>query len=136
MHKEDAREKKKHCKYTFGEGFCGAGGVSDGALKVGLHIKWGFDQSLNAMAMYLLNFATAECELCDVFNFLTNPPEFLKVDVSHGSPLCQTFSPAHTITSVNDDANSACIFSCADIIKKSKPGCINTTSINYSMDMS
>jgi hypothetical protein len=29
-------------------------------------------------------------------------------------------SPAHTITSVDDDANSACIFSCADMIKKSE----------------
>jgi hypothetical protein len=64
------------------------------AVNAGLHIKWGFDQSLNVMAIYLLNFATAECELCDVFNFLTNLFEALKVDVSYGSPLYQMFSPA------------------------------------------
>jgi hypothetical protein len=49
-----------------------------------VHIKWGFNQSLNAMAMYRLTFATAECELCDVFSSLTNVPEFLKVDISYG----------------------------------------------------
>jgi site-specific DNA-cytosine methylase len=60
-------------------------------LTAGLHIKWRFDQPLNAMAIYPLNFATAECELCDVFSFLTNLLESLKVDVSHGSPPCQIF---------------------------------------------
>ncbi|RLM01562.1 hypothetical protein CFD26_108698 [Aspergillus turcosus] len=118
---KDVKEQKRHRKYTFGDGFCGAGGVSCGASKAGLHIKWAFDLSEHAIATYRLNFATAECEPCDVFSFLTNEPEFLKVDVSHGSPPCQTFSPAHTINSVNDDANSACIFSCADMIKKSRP---------------
>jgi DNA (cytosine-5)-methyltransferase 1 len=121
LEKEDPREEKKRRKYTFGDGFCGAGGVSCGASKAGLHIKWAFDQSEYAIATYRLNFGTAECEQSDIFSFLTNEPEFLKVDVSHGSPPCQTFSPAHTINSVNDDANSACIFSCADMIKKSRP---------------
>ncbi|GFF35941.1 modification methylase NgoFVII [Aspergillus udagawae] len=119
--KDAARVQKKHRKYTFGDGFCGAGGVSCGASKAGLHIKWAFDKSEHAITTYRLNFATAVCEACDIFCFLTNEPEFLKVDVSHGSPPCQTFSPAHTISSENDDANSACIFSCADMIKKSRP---------------
>ncbi|KAI9934009.1 hypothetical protein MW887_005082 [Aspergillus wentii] len=60
----DAREN--HQNYTFGDGFCGAGGVSSGAHKAGLHIKWAFDSS-------------------------------------------------------PDDANSACIFSSSNLIKKAKP---------------
>lgn len=114
-------DQKMRRQYTFGDGFCGAGGVSSGAQKAGLHIKWAFDQSEHAIATYRMNFETALCEQSDIFSFLTNGPDFLKVDVSHGSPPCQTFSPAHTINSANDDANSACIFSCADMIQHCKP---------------
>lgn len=108
-------------KYTFGDGFCGAGGVSSGARKAGLDIKWGFDKSPHAMSTYRRNFKTATCECSDIFDFLTNGPDFMKVDVCHGSPPCQTFSPAKTIESASDDANFACIFSCADLMKKTKP---------------
>lgn len=108
-------------RYTFGDGFCGAGGVSSGASQAGLSIKWAFDHSVHATTTYQLNHATAVCEQSDVFSFLTNDAAFLRVDVSHGSPPCQTFSPAHTVECASDDANSACIFSCADLIRKAKP---------------
>lgn len=108
-------------KYTFGDGFCGAGGVSSGASQAGLSIKWAFDHSVHATTTYQLNHTTAVCEQSDVFSFLTNDAAFLRVDVSHGSPPCQTFSPAHTVECASDDANSACIFSCADLIRKAKP---------------
>ncbi|RAL02683.1 DNA cytosine methyltransferase [Aspergillus ibericus CBS 121593] len=108
-------------QYTFGDGFCGAGGVSCGARSAGLQPKWAFDNSPHAVATYRLNFDNTECEGSDVFNFLTNNHDFLKVDVTHGSPPCQTFSPAKTIESANDDANSACIFSCSDMIRKARP---------------
>jgi len=108
-------------RYTFGDGFCGAGGVSAGASQAGFNIKWAFDKSSHAATTYRLNFPTAMCEESDIFSFLTNDADFVRVDVSHGSPPCQTFSPAHTIECANDDANSACIFSCADLIKKAKP---------------
>lgn len=108
-------------RYTFGDGFCGAGGVSAGASQAGLSAKWAFDHSSHATTTYRLNHPTAICEQSDVFSFLTNDTAFLRVDVSHGSPPCQTFSPAHTIECATDDANSACIFSCADLIRKAKP---------------
>ncbi|KAL4917664.1 S-adenosyl-L-methionine-dependent methyltransferase [Aspergillus aurantiobrunneus] len=114
-------EQRMHRKYTFGDGFCGAGGVSCGAETAGLHIKWAFDLSPHAAASYRLNFPTVLCEESDIFSFLTNNEEFLRVDVTHGSPPCQTFSPAHTVEGANDDANSACIFSCGDLIRKAKP---------------
>ncbi|KAJ9397772.1 hypothetical protein DTO282F9_5292 [Paecilomyces variotii] len=108
-------------QYTFGDGFCGAGGVSRGAMEAGLSIKWAFDKSQHAIESYGPNFPDVVCEVADVTNFLTNHPSELKVDVSHGSPPCQTFSPAHTVNGPNDDANSACIFSCRDRIERSKP---------------
>lgn len=108
-------------QYTFGDGFCGAGGVSAGARKAGLAIKWGFDKSRHAMDTYRLNFKEAICETSDIFHFLTNDPEEIKVDICHGSPPCQTFSAAHTVEAATDDANFACIFSCADLMKKVRP---------------
>ncbi|GKZ25063.1 hypothetical protein AbraIFM66951_000521 [Aspergillus brasiliensis] len=114
-------DKKTNRQYTFGDGFCGAGGVSCGARHAGLRPTWAFDNSEHAAATYRHNFPDAECEESDVFTFLTNNYEFLKVDVTHGSPPCQTFSPAKTIQCATDDANSACIFSCGDLIRKAKP---------------
>ncbi|KAL4954016.1 S-adenosyl-L-methionine-dependent methyltransferase [Aspergillus filifer] len=114
-------DSKLKDKYTFGDGFCGAGGVSCGAELAGLHVKWAFDRCPKAAATYRLNFATVECDTSDVFDFLTNDEEFLKVDVTHGSPPCQTFSPAKTIPCVNDDANSACIFSGGDLVRRARP---------------
>ncbi|KAH8431413.1 DNA cytosine methyltransferase [Aspergillus melleus] len=107
--------------YTFGDGFCGAGGVSCGANQAGLEIKWAFDGSQHATESYQLNFDNAECELGRIDHFLTNDEDFQRVDVSHGSPPCQTFSPAHTNEGRNDDENSACIFSCSDLIRTAKP---------------
>ncbi|KAL4927518.1 DNA cytosine methyltransferase [Aspergillus undulatus] len=113
--------KRMRRKYTFGDGFCGAGGVSCGADMAGLHPKWAFDICPQAAATYRLNFATSVCEESDIFSFLANNEKFLRVDITHGSPPCQTFSPAKTRASANDDANSACIFSCGDLIRKAKP---------------
>lgn len=107
--------------YSFGDGFCGAGGVSCGANQAGLEIKWAFDASHHAARSYQLNFENAACELGTIDFFLTNEDQFQRVDVSHGSPPCQTFSPAHTMAGRNDDANSACIFSCSNLIRTAKP---------------
>ncbi|KAK2804896.1 hypothetical protein FQN50_006402 [Emmonsiellopsis sp. PD_5] len=108
-------------RYSFGDGFCGAGGISCGASQAGLEIKWAFDKCVNAMNTYRLNFPTAIGETSDVADFLTNPLVFLLVDILHLSPPCQTFSPAHTIAAATDDANEACIFALHELISKSKP---------------
>ncbi|KAB8264021.1 S-adenosyl-L-methionine-dependent methyltransferase [Aspergillus pseudonomiae] len=118
---ESVEEQKRRRQYTFGDGFCGAGGVSCGARRAGLYNKWAFDKSKHAISTYRLNFEHAYCELSDIFSFLTSDDEFLRVDVSHSSPPCQTFSPIHTIEGIHDDANSACIFSSLDLIKRAKP---------------
>jgi DNA (cytosine-5)-methyltransferase 1 len=56
-----------------------------------------------------------------VDNFLTNTLEDIMVDILHFSPPCQTFSSAHTISSANDDANEACIFSTRELLARVKP---------------
>ncbi|KAF9891351.1 hypothetical protein FE257_004206 [Aspergillus nanangensis] len=118
---EDMNELKKLRQYTFGDAFCGAGGVSCGARTAGLHNQWAVDSSRHALATYRLNFQDTICEEGDIFHFLTNDYRFLKVDVTHGSPPCQTFSPAKTIETIRDDDNSACIFSCSNLIKSARP---------------
>jgi DNA (cytosine-5)-methyltransferase 1 len=112
------RLAKNWRRYTFGDGFCGAGGVSCGAEQADLSIKWAFDKDPNAASTYRLNFPRAICETAEIFDFLTNRPRDIKVDVSHGSPPCQTFSPAHTVNCSNDDANSACVFSCWNLVRR------------------
>ncbi|KAI2012627.1 hypothetical protein LOZ39_000563 [Ophidiomyces ophidiicola] len=108
-------------QYTFGDGFCGAGGVSRGALQAGLHVRWGFDKCPKAMDTYRLNFRTAIGETCEVVHFLTNDIKDIMVDVLHFSPPCQTFSSAKTVAAASDNANEACIFSARELLLRVKP---------------
>ncbi|KAL1955818.1 hypothetical protein VTO42DRAFT_8057 [Malbranchea cinnamomea] len=107
--------------YTFGDGFCGAGGVSRGAEQAGLKIQWGFDYCHKAMETYRMNFPTATGWTCEVSDFLTNDPDEIRVDILHFSPPCKTFSPAKTVAAATDDANEACIFSTRELLDRVKP---------------
>jgi DNA (cytosine-5)-methyltransferase 1 len=108
-------------KYTFGDSFCGAGGVSRGALQAGLRIVWAFDKCYKAMNSYRENFHTAIGETSDVADFLTNDPSNMRVDIIHFSPPCNTFSSAKTISAATDDDNESCIFSARPLIEAAKP---------------
>lgn len=109
--------------YSFGDAFCGCGGVSWGAPRAGLYIKWAFDKDENAAKSYHANFSQqgAQCEHADCSSFLTGLSEFLKVDVLHMSPPCQFFSWAKTMAGKNDDANEAAIYVVPDMLQKCKP---------------
>ncbi|CAP86663.1 hypothetical protein E8E15_009558 [Penicillium rubens] len=107
--------------YTFGDAYCGAGGVSCGAKQAGLKLQWAVDIDKHALETYQLNFDDVEVEHSDFFSFLTNDPRFLRVDIAHCSPPCQTWSPAHTVPCARDDANSACVFSAGSLIQESRP---------------
>ncbi|GAB1217295.1 hypothetical protein ATERTT37_006532 [Aspergillus terreus] len=89
--------------------------------KAGLHNEWAVDVSQHALETYGLNFPTTDCWQADVNSFLSLNHDYLKVDVLHGSPPCQPFSPAHTRAGRDDDANSACIFVSLNLVKKLKP---------------
>jgi DNA (cytosine-5)-methyltransferase 1 len=106
--------------YTFGDAYCGGGGVSCGAKQAGVRIKWATDMNQNALDTYHLNYPGVETERSLFYDFLTNNKEFLRVDIAHCSPPCQTWSPAHTVVSAHDDANSACVFSGVDLAEATR----------------
>ncbi|GES62953.1 C-5 cytosine methyltransferase DmtA [Aspergillus terreus] len=118
---EEANTLQHSRQYTLGDAFCGAGGVSCGARKAGIHNAWAVDFSKHALETYGLNFPTTDCWQADVNSFLSLNHDYLRVDVLHGSPPCQPFSPAHTRAGRDDDANSACIFVSSNLVKKLKP---------------
>ena len=97
--------------------------MSSGAQKASLKLKWALDKSEHAVETYKLNFPDSNCRARDIFDFLTTarPTAKTKVDICHGSPPCQTFSLAKTVPCGTDEANFACIFSCADLIRAAKP---------------
>ncbi|EGC49841.1 C-5 cytosine methyltransferase DmtA [Histoplasma capsulatum var. duboisii H88] len=108
-------------QYTFGDGFCGAGGVSRGALQAGLRLNWGFDHSISAMDSFRLNFETAIGYTSDVADFLASSHTEIMVDILHFSPPCQTFSPAKTVAAAMDEDNEACIFCTRELLEATKP---------------
>ncbi|KAI4230747.1 MAG: hypothetical protein L6R40_007950 [Gallowayella cf. fulva] len=107
-------------QYTFGDAFCGAGGMSRAAHQSGLHIKFAFDCNENACKSYGLNFPHADtyCLWADEFVRL---PIDCKVDILHLSPPCQFFSDAHTKIGKDDEMNTASLFAVGELLKKSRP---------------
>lgn len=107
-------------RYTFGDCFCGAGGMSRGAVSAGLRIAWGFDFDIKACRTYASNFfGTA------VYNVWANEfaaaSGYYQVDICHLSPPCQYFSPAHTHQGKNDEMNTASLFAISKLLEKAKP---------------
>jgi len=90
-----ASNNKREGVYTFGDAFCGAGGVSRGAAMANLQVQWGFGSSLNAYEAYKANFPHAAL-LLTAANFIGHQSVKYKVDVLHLSPPCQAFSTANT----------------------------------------
>ncbi|KAJ5698918.1 hypothetical protein N7462_000923 [Penicillium macrosclerotiorum] len=107
--------------YSFGDAYCGAGGASCGAQQAGLWIKWACDINSYAAQTYTLNFPHVAVWNSPFHDFMTNTDEFLRVDVCHCSPPCQTFSPAHTIDSSRDEDNYACIFTGRNLLERAHP---------------
>jgi DNA (cytosine-5)-methyltransferase 1 len=104
--------------YTFGDAFCGGGGMGCGARAAGFINSWGFDHDLDACNTYSKNFPEAHVYSAPVDLFLTAlAGKELQVDVVHLSPPCQPHSVAHTIPGKDDEKNEAaglCITSCLE----------------------
>ena len=114
----------KQQQYTFGDSFCGAGGMSRGALDAMLHLEWAFDNDSQAMDTYTANFARhgAKCMQMGVDEFITWAQSRRGlVDVLHMSPPCQPFSPAHTTPCDRDERNQACLFAPHQLLELTKP---------------
>lgn len=131
-------------RYSFGDCFCGAGGVSRGAIMANLRVSWAFDFNKHACASYALNNPTtalypiAAHEFCALASpqcpILTQPatstqpptpipnaPPDFKVDILHLSPPCQYFSNAHTVVGRDDEMNTATLFSVQELVRKARP---------------
>jgi DNA (cytosine-5)-methyltransferase 1 len=107
-------------QYTFGDAFCGGGGVSVGAWKAGLRVKYGIDSDQRAGETYRSNFPHSSFYFADFNSWIALKDDEFRVDISHSSPPCQTFSPAHTRShnQQRDEENSSLIFTACDMIKK------------------
>ncbi|KAL8746452.1 MAG: hypothetical protein Q9184_007747 [Pyrenodesmia sp. 2 TL-2023] len=107
-------------QYTFGDSFCGAGGMSRAAHQAGLHIRYAFDCNKHACNTYALNFPQTELHCLWAHEFVQQKSD-CKVDIAHLSPPCQFFSDAHTVAGKDDEMNTASLFAVGEIINKSKP---------------
>ena len=112
---------RKQQRYTLGDAFCGAGGVSRGAVTAGLRVKWAFDFNLDACNTYAQNFYKTGIHHYSANSFLRLDPEFLKVDILHLSPPCQYFSPAHTREGPDDELNVASLYAVSQALKRCRP---------------
>ena len=108
-------------RYTFGDSFCGAGGMSRGAVMAGLRVEWGFDFDPDACKSYALNFYGTKTYLLAAHQFAALDKIDHKVDILHLSPPCQYFSDAHTTPGRNDEMNTASLFAVHSLLTKAKP---------------
>lgn len=102
-------------KYTLGDCFCGAGGISRGAGLAGLHVSWGFDSDEHAAKTHAHNFhkyGTKSLEMTDAEFLLSIGTKGYRADVVHYSPPCQPFSAAnHNKNPERDFTNQKALFS-------------------------
>ncbi|KAK1986132.1 C-5 cytosine-specific DNA methylase [Colletotrichum cereale] len=109
-------------QYTVFDSFCGAGGFSRGAERAGLHVEYAVDHWERACASYRLNFPNTnlfEISIDELMLALKDTQ--LRTDILHLSPPCQTWSPAHTVAGINDEANIAALFACRSLVEKVRP---------------
>ena len=108
-------------RYTFGDSFCGGGGVSRGAQMAGLAIEWGFDRGEDQCHTWRKNFPYAKCHHRDVTSFLGAEAN-VKVDILHLSPPCQPYSPANTRPNIDkDEENTATAFAISELLERCRP---------------
>lgn len=115
-----AHSKANQRRFTLGDCFCGAGGMSRGAVSAGLRINWGFDFNLAACQTYAMNFFRTPIYNVWANQFSESKGDH-KVDICHLSPPCQFFSDAHTVQGKDDDMNTASLFAIFNLLEKAKP---------------
>ncbi|KAH6973636.1 S-adenosyl-L-methionine-dependent methyltransferase [Ilyonectria sp. MPI-CAGE-AT-0026] len=109
-------------KYTVFDACSGAGGVSRGAQMTGFKIQYAVDKAEEVWDTYETNFPDTQLFPMSLDEFLSDPRSgHLRVDVLHFSPPCQYFSPAHTWAAAHDDENIFALFSCNQLLKKTRP---------------
>lgn len=119
--KQSRRDNVLQRRYTFGDCFCGAGGMSRGAVQAGLRVEWGFDFNFTACQSYRLNFYGTKVFNIGAAHFTNLFDEDHKVDICHISPPCQYFSHAHTTVGKDDEMNIISLFAIGPLLSKTKP---------------
>lgn len=106
-------------KPVMAEGFCGAGGMTLGALNAGMDVKVAFDYDAAKIATHDLNFPRCDSKQVDVTQWIAWTKEkAFKVDVVHLSPPCQPFSAANTTPNAEkNERNQAVLLACGLAIK-------------------
>lgn len=110
-------------KYNAADMFSGAGGFTTGAKRAGFRVERAVDHWPRANATYRLNHpevSLIEDDIMRYCNDLTLEPHN-PVDVVHLSPPCQTWSPAHTCSGRNDEANVQALYACVHIVRAHRP---------------
>lgn len=112
-------------QYTFGDVYCGAEGMSCGAIQAGLSVKFGIEQDPDAFATFRNRFQVSCKGPMSDEDFLALPPweqSKYRVDILHLSPPCQPFSTANTTPNPEKDAeNRACLTRIKPLLEIIKP---------------
>jgi 16S rRNA G966 N2-methylase RsmD len=114
-------------QYSLGDCFCGAGGISRGAIQAGLHVVWGFDNDKEAIEAHENNFQehrTKSLRMNDAqfIDLIKKKPKEHRVDIAHYSPPCQPFSSANHNKNIEGDyRNQKALFSLHHLTEVLKP---------------
>ncbi|KAI0444537.1 S-adenosyl-L-methionine-dependent methyltransferase [Xylaria telfairii] len=98
-------------KYTVDDVFCGAGGASDGGRQAGFQIILACDKDHAACETYRKNFPETTLKQMSICQWIEESGNSTAhSDISHFSPPCQAFSPAHTRVGKDDEVNAHALF--------------------------
>ena len=94
-----------------------------GASMAGLKLMYGLDFCPNGCTTLEHNFPNTKVFEKAAYQLvaMSDPQNFLVVDILHLSPPCQVFSPVHTVPGKNDEMNFSSLFAVEELIKKTKP---------------
>ncbi|KAI0458074.1 S-adenosyl-L-methionine-dependent methyltransferase [Xylaria acuta] len=120
---QDAAATLEHRqRYTADDYFCGAGGASCGIRRAGLQVSLACDMDHAACKTYRENFPEATLKQMNIFHLIEQSENSTDhSDFVHCSPPCQVWSPAHTHTGKDDEANVAALFSVGKVLERRRP---------------
>lgn len=132
--------RKKQQAYTFGDAFCGAGGMCRAAVDAGLRLKWAFDNDSEAIGAYRLNFnklgMQTYCLSHYDFMLLPDPEGQLMVDFLHLSPPCPPWSVAQATKGKGptDEMVKETLHSTKPILQKVRPRIVTFETVPGLLD--
>ena len=119
--RKDSRSRPSNKSYTLGDTFSGAGGVTCGALMAGIDVKWCVELCDKASDTFEMNSPATQIYTMGVDRFVEIAKDYHQVDILHVSPVCKTFSAAHTRPCANDEQNEATLFAVRSLAEKARP---------------